>query len=211
MRFMLAARGWNRQSAAILLAATLGAYLLGHVSIELRSGTEYSLSVEVLDRLVLLGLAIPVAVLVRQLEDRAAWMFETGARRKYQDRAAYLALVIGCSLAGGACMAWAYSGSGFASLVFADAVLLLGLGIVGAVLMGAQLAWIAPVAVALVCSTPGFIPIEANMLMRIDRSGTVMLAAWALLVVAGCLFIAFDDYELSKDRLLSRQPGVTDE
>lgn len=90
-------------------------------------------------------------------------------------------------------------------MVFADVMLLLGLGVVGAVLMGAQLAWIAPIAVALVRSTPGFIPIEANLPMRIDRAGTVMLTAPALLAVAACLFVAFDDYGLSKDRLLSRR------
>lgn len=208
---MITARGWDRQSAAVLFVAVLAAYALGQVSVELRTGTDYLVSVDVIDRLVLLGLAVPIAVIVRQLEDRAAWLFATGSRNRHQDRACYLAVLVIGTLLVGAGLAYAYSTPGYAPLVFADIVLLLGLGIASAVLLGAQLAWIAPMAVALVCSTPGLVPIEANLLVRLDRASGVLAAGSVLLGVSMSLFVLFDDYGLSRGRLLSRQSGVTDD
>lgn len=96
MRLMFAARGWNAPTLAMLVGASCGAVALGQVSVELRSGTDFISAVQVLDRMVLVGLALPIAVIVRQLEDRAAWAFATSARDRFRDRAVYLATVRLC-------------------------------------------------------------------------------------------------------------------
>lgn len=211
MRLMFAARGWNAPTLAMLVGASCGAVALGQVSVELRSGTDFISAVQVLDRMVLVGLALPIAVIVRQLEDRAAWAFATSARDRFRDRAVYLATVIGSALACGACIALTYAQDGFALLVFADVIFLLSLGIAGAVVTGAQLAWVPPVVAALVCSTPGLVPITANLLVLPERWLSLMIIATGMLLTAACMFVALDDYGLSRTRLLSRGPGITDE
>lgn len=211
MRYHLAARGWNLASAAGLVATVIGAWILAGISVELRSFEDGAAAVEVLDRLVLVGIVLPVAVVVRQLEDRAAWLFATGARGRIVERGRYFGALVLAAVALGCVLAQVTAAPGFWVLVLADYVLLLALGSLGAVVLGAGLSWLPPVAVAVAFSTPGLIPIDANLLVRPAAAGQVALGAGMLLVVAAVAFCGFDDYGLSRARLRDRKAGVTEE
>jgi hypothetical protein len=165
----------------------------------------------VLDRLILVGLALPVAVIVRSLEDRCAWLLATCARRAWLVRAGYLGSVYLGSLALAGGLAWTTTGEQSHLLVFSDFSLLLGLGSLTAVFFGAQLAWTVPAAVALLCSTPGLIPLAINAPARPDQAWNILGVALVILALTLVLFARFDDYGVDRKRLLTRLSGVTDE
>ncbi|MCX6400627.1 MAG: hypothetical protein NTX33_11955 [Propionibacteriales bacterium] len=211
MRYHFGSRGWNTASGAALAVALVGACILANISVQLRTTADYQLSLDILDRLVLVGIALPVAVMARQFEDRAAWMFVTGARNRVLVRARYFAMAMAPMLLSAVVLGWIAAQPGFARLVLADFVLLLGAAVVSAVVLGAQLSWTLPVAITLGCSTPGLVPLSANLLVRQDASGHLMVAGFLLLALSAASFCLFDDYGLSRRRLLVRQSGVTDE
>ncbi len=211
IRIVAAARGWDQRHVTILAAAVAAAWALGHVGIRLRTAADMTLTSPVLDKMTLVALALPVAVIVRALEDRGAWLVATGARRQWAIRAAYLAGLYLSSLTLGAGLALATPGQQSRLLVFSDFALMLGLGCLAAVLFGAQLAWTVPAGLALVCSTPGLIPLSVNAPSRADQAGNILLAALAVLFLAFLLFARYDDYGFGGNRLLTRQSGVTDE
>ncbi|MGD9959255.1 hypothetical protein [Nocardioides sp.] len=211
VRQVVTARGWNTRTVASLVAAAAAYWVVAHVGIRLRSPADLLTAGPVLDKMILVGLAMPVAVIVRSLEDRCAWLLATGARRRWRVRAAYLAGVYLASLTLGVALAWATPGQQSRLLVVSDFALLLGLGCLAAVLFGAQLAWTVPVGVALACSTPGLIPLDVNAPSRADHAWVVLWTALAVLVIAFLLFTRFDDQGFGGRRLRTRLSGITDE
>ncbi|CUR54576.1 membrane hypothetical protein [metagenome] len=211
VRLVAAARGWEMRTWASLLAAATAYWLLAHVGIRLRSHADMMVDSPVLDKMILLGLALPVAVIVRSLEDRCAWLLATGARQRWRVRAVYLGGVYLIALTLGAFLALATPRLQSRLLVFSDFALLLGLGGLAAVMWGAQLAWTVPAALALACSTPGLIPLDVNAPSRADQAWNMLWLALLLLGTAFLLFVRFDDYGFRGHRLLSRQSGITDE
>lgn len=211
MRYHVLARGWNWTSVLALGAAVLGAWLLANISVQLRSAGDYSQSGLILDRLILVGLALPVVVMARQLENRAAWMFASGARSRVWESTRYIVVLTSAALGVGAGLALLSAQPGFVTLVFADFVFLLALAVISTVLFGAEMSWVAPVVAAVASSTPGLMPIAVNILVQQESAGRMMALACSLLAAGAVAFCAFDDYGLVPRRLLSRQPGVTDD
>lgn len=205
------ARGWDLRTVAILLGTSATSWLLGKLTLQLRTAADVMVESPVLDRMILVGLVLPVAVIVRCQEDRCAWLLATCARPAWVIRAAYLASVYAISLGLAAALAWTTSGQQSHLLVFSDFALLLGLGSAAAVIFGAQLAWTVPAAVALACSTPGLIPLAVNAPARADQAWNILCAGGFLLTLAFALFLRFDDYGLDRNRILARTSGITDE
>jgi hypothetical protein len=96
-------------------------------------------------------------------------------------------------------------------LLLADFLFLAAVGTLSAVVVGAQVGWILPAGIALVFSTPGLVSLKFNILSRADCADIVMYSSIVMWLLAGILFVIYDDYGLVGARLRTRISGVTDE
>lgn len=212
MRLVAIARGVGLRWSVILLATIGAACAAALVSIQLRTAADRLLASPVLDTAVIVGLVLPVTVLGRTTEDRAAWLLATSSRPLWRIRLGWTAILY---LAGGAVSiagAMIAPGQQPAKLMVADELFLLATAMISAVAFGASLCWLLPVAAALAASSPGLIPLQANWLVLADRAGDVGRLDAVMLLLGAAAFVALDDYGLAPARrLVARTPGVTDE
>ncbi|MFL6107936.1 MAG: hypothetical protein ACJ72L_13320 [Marmoricola sp.] len=182
------------------------------ISIQLRTPADQLIDSPVLDTAVIVGLALPVAVLGRTAEDRMAWLLATSSRQLYLIRTAWVLVLYSAGGLVAAVLAFTAPGQQPAQLIFADEMLLLSLAVISAVLFSAQLCWLLPVAAALAISSPGLIPLRVNWPVLADHARAVSAIDIFMLALGGTAYIIWDDYGLSPlRRLVARTPGVTDE
>lgn len=206
------ARGWNVRVSLLLVVSLMVAVAAARVSINLRTPADRLIKSDILDSGILLGMCVPVAIIVRMTQDRAAWLSVTGCRSVARVRSVW-ALFLLCLGVGMSCLLAALvPGQQSRVLIAVDFQALLATGLLGAVVLGAELGWLLPTLVAMAASTPGLLPISTNILVRADRVRYVEVAAGGLGILAIALFIAFDDYGIAPSRrLVRRLPGVLDD
>lgn len=208
-KLIAASRGVDARFLGVLLVSLMVAVAANRFTVYLR-GDDVSISGEVLDSAFLVGLAVPIGVLARTLQDRVALIAETASRHLVWTRLWWVSCVLVLSALTGLLIGLtAPPDQRHLDLLVADALLLGALATLSAVALGAALAWLAPFALAVCASTPHLIPISANVLVLADRSPQVAGAALVLAVLAVGAYAAFDDYGLARRRrLVDRIPGV---
>lgn len=212
LRHLAAVRGLDLRAGLGLAGSLLFIVLAAQLTVHLRTAADIGLSSPVLDSGILVGLSVPAALISRLAQDRAAWAQATGSRSKTLLRGVWVAVLFTMAVVVGAVGSLLVPGQQFPALLLADGVALTALGLIGAVAVGASLGWVAPVVVALVCSTPGLIPVKANWLVLAEKGPQMLAVAAGLAVAASLLFVALDDYGLAPQRrLIQRIPGVVED
>jgi hypothetical protein len=162
-----------------------------------------------LDSTVLLGVVLPVSVLVMTLRDASAWIAATSPRSLLVQRAAWLTVLFVSAVAVAGLVAWPLGPSQLPSVVFLATIILFELAVLSTTILGSNLGWLLPGVVALVCSTPGLVPIEYNWLVSANKVYGLKATAIALGLVAGACYVLLDEYGLRRQtRLIERQSGT---
>jgi hypothetical protein len=188
-----ASRGADVRTAVHLALATCVAVASASLAFQMRTPADQLVPGPTLDSTVLLGVVLPVTVLARTLRDPSAWLVATSSRSVVVHRAVWITAVTAVAGLVSLLISWPMAPAQLPVLVFWDTMLLFGLSVVSTVLFGADLAWLVPGAVALLCSTPGVVPLHDNWLVLASRVADVRVVACVVVLGAGALFVWLDE------------------
>jgi hypothetical protein len=168
-----AARGLTRRWAAVIAAAWLSVLLFAAITLPMKYPQE--LHGRIIDSGLVVGLTIPVAAMARTLDEGAPHLVKTASRALARNRASW---------AGGMLAATATLAAGLSALLpvpavlmVADSLLLAAVAVLGAGLVGGDVAWVPPLVLAGVASAPGVVPLSVNVLYHHDQAGLTLLIA----------------------------------
>lgn len=209
IRLAAASRGVDARWMLTLLV-TIGLAIGGaSLAYQMRTPADRQDSGMTLDSTVLLGVVLPISVLATTLRDASAWIAATSPRSLVAQRAVWLTVLFGSAIAVAGLVAWPLEPAQLPTVVFLGTLVLFDLAVLSTTLFGSNLGWLLPGLVALVCSTPGLVPIDYNWLVSASKTRGLTIIAIALGVVAGICYVLLDEYGMRRqNRLVERQSGT---
>lgn len=209
IRLAATSRGVDGRLLAALFLTVVAAIGAASVAFQMRTPADQQASGLTLDSIVLLGAVLPVAVLARTLRDSSAWLVATSPRSLLAQRAAWVAVLYGSALGVALVITWPLAQAQLPAVVFWATLVLFDTAVLSAILFGSNATWLLPGATALICSTPGLVPLKYNWLVAADRTEELAYTAIVLGLVAAAAYVALDEYGLRRHtRLIERQSGV---
>ncbi|MGL5824418.1 MAG: hypothetical protein ACRCYU_06215 [Nocardioides sp.] len=175
---VLATRGLSPRWWGSLVAAWLAVAVFARVSLPLKF--PFDAQDKMIDSGVVVGLVVPIAVMTQLLDEGSPQLVAGAARRLRRSRWLMAGGYVALAAVGGLVVGLLAPAPRL--LVLGDALLLAGLSVFGAGLLGARLAWLVPLSVTMVVSAPGLVPWSANLPYRTESACEVLMIA---LVVAG--------------------------
>lgn len=200
IKLIAASRGVCLPAAALLGAAVLIAFGAAQVGLTLRSAADFDVEGRILDSGVLVGLSAPAVVLTSFTRDRSDWLIAGSSRNLRFWRALWIACLSIVSVALGAVLSALLPRQVSTELVFADFVALCLAGYLSAIVVGGRFAWIAPVGIALVSSSPRLLPMHLNLLVNANNVTGIWLFNSGALLGLVLLFGIFDECKFSSPR-----------
>lgn len=201
VKLIAASRGVGLPTAALLGASVLMAYVAAQVGLTLRSAADFDVRGRILDSGVLVGLSAPAVILTSVLRDRSNWLLVGSSRSLRAWRVVWITCLSTASVVLGATLSVILPRQVSSGLVFADFVALCLAGYLSGVFVGGRFAWIAPVGIALLSSSPRLLPMHLNYLVNADNVTGVWFFNAAAFVVLAFLFGACDEYKIANPRL----------